>query len=292
MNMRQGTELRVRWVRRTLTAIMLVGILIAAGHGVCFARSLTLAWEASPGADGYRVYYQADSSVPPFTGTGASQGASPIDVGNRTTATIDGLDPGRDYYFAVTSYSATTESVYSNVVHVPPLNAGLTVSVTVNGEGSVNSSPAGIACSTGTCSAQFASGSTVTLLATPANGANSLSFFSSWTGCSGTQGESCTVEVGAATSVTATFAALQPVRVWGGSFYSLLQSAYGGAGDGGVIQAQAVALSGDLTTNANRSVTLAGGFNADYSGTDGVTALEGTLTVAAGALTVGNLVIR
>ena len=69
-----------------------------------------------------------------------------------------------------------------------------------SGSGTVTSSPMGITCGA-TCSASFASGTTVTLTARPAAG----SAFTGWTGggCSGT--EPCTVTVSAATTVTATF---------------------------------------------------------------------------------------
>src|SRR5207247_2272940 len=76
----------------------------------------------------------------------------------------------------------------------------LTVTKAGSGSGTVTSSPAGINCGA-TCSASFASGTSVTLTATPASG----SVFGSWSGagCSGTG--SCVVTMNAAQSVTATF---------------------------------------------------------------------------------------
>ena len=71
---------------------------------------------------GYKVYYQADSSVQPFTGTGATQGSSPISTQTQTSSTISGLDPAHAYYFAVTAYNTSgVESSYSNVVYVPEM---------------------------------------------------------------------------------------------------------------------------------------------------------------------------
>ena len=75
----------------------------------------------------------------------------------------------------------------------------LTVATSGSGSGTVTSSPAGINCGS-TCSHAYATGTSVTLSATPASG----SVFSGWSGaCSGTGG--CTVTMSQARSVTATF---------------------------------------------------------------------------------------
>lgn len=96
------------------------------------ARDVTLQWDPSTDTSitGYKVYYDADSASAPYSGTGASQGASPYNTGKITSATLNNLDAGKSYYFAVTAYNAAgTESPYSNVVSVseatPP-----TVSIT------------------------------------------------------------------------------------------------------------------------------------------------------------------
>jgi cysteine-rich repeat protein len=72
------------------------------------------------------------------------------------------------------------------------------------GAGAISSSPAGINCPSGKCTALFTLGSSVTLTATPAAG----STFSGWSGggCSGTG--SCLVTMTQATSVTASFQAV------------------------------------------------------------------------------------
>lgn len=88
-----------------------------------FTGKVTLQWDPDPQGTlaGYKVYYQADSASFPFTGTGATQGNSPVDVGSQTTATITGLDLAHHtYYFAVTAYnSAGQESGFSNVFSFP-----------------------------------------------------------------------------------------------------------------------------------------------------------------------------
>jgi Divergent InlB B-repeat domain len=78
-------------------------------------------------------------------------------------------------------------------------NFALTVTEAGSGTGTVTSTPAGINCMP-TCSASFASGTQVTLTATPATG----STFTGWSApCEGTG--TCTVTITAATAVTATF---------------------------------------------------------------------------------------
>jgi len=78
----------------------------------------------------------------------------------------------------------------------PPI--GLTVSVT--GTGTVTSSPAGISCSTGICTASFPQNTVVTLSETPGTNFN----FGGWGGaCAGTS--TCSFPLAAASTVTATF---------------------------------------------------------------------------------------
>jgi len=75
----------------------------------------------------------------------------------------------------------------------------LTVTKAGTGSGTVTSSPAGISCG-GTCSANFSSGTSVTLSSAAASG----STFAGWSGaCTGTG--TCTVSMTAARAVTATY---------------------------------------------------------------------------------------
>jgi phospholipase C len=82
-----------------------------------------------------------------------------------------------------------------------PSPTQLTVATAGSGTGTVTSAPSGISCGT-TCTANFPSGSSVTLTAAPTTGF----VFTGWSGaCSGTA--TCSVTINAATSVTATFSA-------------------------------------------------------------------------------------
>jgi endoglucanase len=81
-----------------------------------------------------------------------------------------------------------------------PTTFPLSVTKSGSGAGTVGSTPGGVNCGS-TCSASYNSGTSVTLMATPAGG----STFGGWSGaCSGTA-TSCTVSMTAARAVTATF---------------------------------------------------------------------------------------
>jgi len=87
------------------------------------------------------------------------------------------------------------------VNNAPPPTTPLNLNVTLAGlqAGSVTSSPSGIDCGS-TCSATFATGTSVTLTATPSDGSQ----FTGWSGaCSGSG--ACTVLQGGTATVTATF---------------------------------------------------------------------------------------
>jgi len=274
----------------TLTCVCIILVL---SQAICFASTVVLQWDPSAAASGYKVYYQKDSSTQPFIGTGATQGASPINVSNQTSASISGLDPTHSYYFAVTAYDTSgVESTYSNIAFVPALVSNVSVTISGNGSGNVNSNPSVIACSSGTCSAQVDNGSTITLYATPSDTSSTLSLFSAWSGCASTNGSSCTVAINAATNITATFSTQQPVHIAGGNFYSALQTAYSSAITNSTIQAQAVTLSGGFTTNLNKTISITGGYNANYSSRSGHSIMEGTLVVAQGAVGIDGLVIQ
>ncbi len=82
----------------------------------------------------------------------------------------------------------------------PPINPRLTLRIAGNGAGSVTSMPAGINCSSGTCTSSLPPG-TVTLTPHSAEG----SLFTGWSGGGCSKASSCEVTLTADTTVTATF---------------------------------------------------------------------------------------
>ncbi|MDX9834745.1 MAG: fibronectin type III domain-containing protein [Desulfobulbus sp.] len=94
--------------------------LLAAGDS--FARDYTFTWSANPEpVEGYKLYYKkGGAAAPPFDGTRATQGAAPINVGKVTSYAITGLEDNATYHFALTAYSSSEESGYSDIVTVNP----------------------------------------------------------------------------------------------------------------------------------------------------------------------------
>ena len=84
----------------------------------------------TPPAASYKAYYST-TNTQPFTGTGATQGASPVVLtAGSTTGTLSGLDPTKTYYFAVTAVNtAGQESAYSNIVTLPPFPSAPSVTL-------------------------------------------------------------------------------------------------------------------------------------------------------------------
>ncbi len=149
----------------------------------------------------------------------------------------------------------------------------LGVTVAGTGSGTVTSSPAGLSCSSGTCTADFATGTVVSLTATPGSGAS----FSGWSGaCSGTG--TCTVTMTAAQNVTATFTASAP------STHQLAVTV-AGTGSGTVTSSPAglSCSSGTCTVQASAgtvvSLTATPGSEASFSGWSGACSGTGTCTV-------------
>jgi hypothetical protein len=94
------------------------GLMVTPGNG-----KVTLTWRKVNDLDvkGYLVFY--GSSPHNYLGTGAAQGASPIDAGSSTTLEIDGLENGSLYYFAVAAYDTSEprqQSEFSSEISARP----------------------------------------------------------------------------------------------------------------------------------------------------------------------------
>jgi hypothetical protein len=104
---------------RTILSASAVVLLSFIPFSVAMARDVSLMWDKSsaPNVAGYKIYYKAGSTSPPFDGSGANEGPSPINLGAAATANLTGLSDGQVYYVAVTAYDASgNESGFSNIV--------------------------------------------------------------------------------------------------------------------------------------------------------------------------------
>jgi hypothetical protein len=107
----------------------IVFILLFSFPSTTRAADITLAWDANPedNVGGYKLYYKTGSPGPPYNGTDAYQGPSPIDIpvyelGNPSYPeyTLTDLRDDQIYYFTVTAYSnqdPNRESGFSNEVN-------------------------------------------------------------------------------------------------------------------------------------------------------------------------------
>ena len=101
-------------MKKVLSTFIFLSMLASTAWGM----DIQLQWNpvASSAVAGYKVYYSGTSPDTPLQGSGAQEGASPLDVGNVTSVTLSGL-PLSAYYIAVTAYTADRqESAYSNIV--------------------------------------------------------------------------------------------------------------------------------------------------------------------------------
>ncbi len=166
------------------------------------------------------------------------------------------------------------------------------------GGGAIHSNVGGIACTntgsdpagmSGTCFADFAPGTTVTLSQTP----DSNSTWATWSpvGC-GTN-ENCTVVMDGDKPVTATFPYAYMAKVNStGSRYDTLTQAYGNAAASDKILARDVTFTGNFTLNGGKAITLDGGLSTSYTPQNAWTTLQGILTLGTGSLVTDRLIIK
>ena len=155
---------------------------------------------------------------------------------------------------------------------IPPASYALSVVRAGAGSGTVTSSPSGITCGS-TCSASFASGTSVSLTATPAAGSS----FTGWSGaCTGTG--ACTVAVTQASSVTATFAVTPPASY-------ALSVVRAGAGSGTVTSSPSgitcgSTCSASFASGTSVSLTATPAAGSSFTGWSGACTGTGACTVA------------
>ncbi len=167
-------------------------------------------------------------------------------------------------------------------------NKTLTVTLAGSGTGTVTSSPAGINCTTGTCNANYTSGTSVTLIPTPGDS----STFAGWSGACTIGSGNCVVTMDAAKSATATFNVPDNVRI-GGIAYGSLAAAYNAATAGSDIKGKTMTFIEDLLLGRGISFRLLGGYDGTFTNQTGYTTIDGTVTLkGAGTVTVDRVIIK
>jgi len=132
-------------------------------------------------------------------GDGTFQAAQAFSVGtNPASVAVGDFNGDVRQDLAVGNFNSDNVSVLINNTALAPNS--LTVNRAGTGSGTVTSNPPGIDCGA-TCSASYASGTVVTLTATP----DLVSIFNGWSGCDTVAGTTCTVTMNAARTVTASF---------------------------------------------------------------------------------------
>jgi len=186
-----------------------------------------------------------------------------------------------------------TEYVLNNGAVSIPNGFPLDLNIGGSGTGTVTSSPAGLACSSGTCRYPFTIASPVTLTAATSNGA----CFSGWSCPGGTINSNvCTIGSYNPVVTTTTTALFNPTAAAiAGQLmtqYCTLQEAVNIAANGSSVLARADIIPENLVMNRNNTtLTLKGGYTDFTLASTGTTTLSGTLTVQQGSLIVEKLAV-
>lgn len=94
--------------RLSLLLLLLLLPCVAVGGSGNQTGSVSLQWNGTVNAIGYRIYY----------GESSEQYHTSVNTGLATTANIGGLQRNRRYYFAATALYSDDESGFSNEVNV------------------------------------------------------------------------------------------------------------------------------------------------------------------------------
>jgi hypothetical protein len=258
---------RAGWV--AIVGLITLGLVLGLGSFPAQAAQLTVSWSDATPDDhtGFKVERKTGT-------TGAF--AQIASTGATEMAYVDTtLTAGTTYCYRVRAYNAAGDSPYTPEACAAAPTAvlrTLTVAKSGTGTGTVDTSPAGISCGS-TCSATYASGTSVALSATPTTG----STFTGWSGaCTGTGG--CAVVLDANKNATATFALSTATT------YALTVTK-AGTGSGTVTSSPSGITCGSTCSanyNSGTSVTLTAAASAGstFSGWSGACTGTGTCTVS------------
>ena len=125
-----GEGFAVSYIKSHITRFALAILLVIVFISILFcptvasaAVDVTLAWDASSGADGYRLFYRQEGQSYNYN--------SPDWEGPGTTCTVYGLDDSTTYHFVVRAYNGDGESGNSNEETLSPASNPVIVNTNV-----------------------------------------------------------------------------------------------------------------------------------------------------------------
>lgn len=255
---------------------------------------------AQPGNGAASISFSAPSDggsvITGYTVRCTNAGTTLSGAGTSSPITVGGLSNSTLYSCTVTARNAAGTGPASSAATVTP-SGTYTLSVSVSGTGTgfvQNVAPASpnINCP-GTCSAEYPSGGTVYLSATPA-------WYSTvvWGNVDGANGNSASVNLGAPRTINAVFDQKQSTKlIPSDTFHGTLQFAYNASASqsGGTIFAKnssLVRFTEFLNLDKPYTVLINGGMDEAFNQTATPTVIQGKLTISKGRVTVKNLKIQ
>jgi hypothetical protein len=275
----------------TLTFTLMTG---ASGNqllSVANAGGSTLKWSVAKNNPAESWF-----SVSPANGTG--------NAAVTVTANAAGLSPGTYNDTLAISGAGIAQPVQVQLALVVSalntyrLTLTLVSDTIAKGGGVVHSNPGGIACTgtgsgpggmSGTCTADFSPGTTVTLMQTP----DSNSTQATWSPAGCGTNQNCQVVMNGDQPVTITFPYAYQAKVnSSGTRYDTLTQACSATAVTDTILARDVTFTENLTLSGGKSVAMDGGMSTSYTPLNAWTTLQGTLTLRDGSLAVDRLIIK
>lgn len=169
------------------------------------------------------------------------------------------------------------------------VNGAVIINVPVSAGGTVTDSTT-FSCNSH-CSSSFPVGTSLILTAIPTQ----YYLFSGWSGgCTG-GATRCILTLDSAENIVNadfTLDRTHSVLIGTANYYSSILDAYQVSATGETIKAWAIGFTGSLTFNSQKEIKLLGGYNNEYNNVNGMTKIEGGLTIQQGKVKIDHVVVK